>query len=74
MDFEKFFRDADEDISSAEAQALNEGLARISLKDIPIDRRAFVADYLTTALNMESVRQEISPALDLLLSELQARG
>jgi hypothetical protein len=72
---EKFlYQEVDEDISPAAAQSLNEELARISFKSIPIDRRAFVADYLATALNMNSVRQEISPALNLLLSELQARG
>lgn len=75
MNLEEFFSlNAENGISPAKAQSLNEELAKISLYDIPPDRRALVADYLTYALNMHSIRQEIIPALDSLLSELQARG
>ena len=75
MTLEEFFTNkTDGDISATEAQSLNEELSKISLNDIPHDCRALVADYLTVALNMQSVRKEISPALDSLLSELQAQG
>lgn len=75
MTLEEFFSNkTDGEISATEAQSLNEELAKISLNDIPRDSRALVADYLTVALNMQSVRKEISQALDSLLSELQAQG
>lgn len=74
MTLEEFFSNkTDGEISATEAQSLNEKLAKISLNDIPRDCRALVADYLTVALNMQSVRKEISQALDSLLSELQAQ-
>ncbi len=61
-------------ISTEEAQSLNEDLATISALDIPNGDRARVADYLISALNLHSVRREISPALDSLLSELQSQA
>ncbi|PXX45492.1 hypothetical protein [Undibacterium pigrum] len=75
MKLDEFYSNKkDGEISATEAQSLNEELAKISLNDIPLDCRALVADYLTLALNMQSVRKEISPALDSLLSEIQAQG
>lgn len=75
MTLEEFFSNkTDGEISATEAQSLNEELAKISFNDIPLDCRAHVADYLTVALNMQSVRKEISQAFDSLLSELQAQG
>jgi tyrosine-protein phosphatase YwqE len=57
-------------ISPEEAKSLNDFLAKISAQDIPIIHKARVADYLLIAFNMNSVESHISPALDLLLSEL----
>ena len=73
MSLEKFLSlDGEHSISPDEVKLLNEDLARISAQDVPVSHRAKVADYLISALNMNSVRHEITPALDLLLAELQA--
>lgn len=72
MNLEKFLSlDGEHNISPEDAQSLNEDLARISSLDIPVSHRDQVVDYLINALNMDSVKHEISTALDLLLSELQ---
>lgn len=60
-------------ISAAEAQSLNDFLARLTIQDIPMGDRGRVADYLVISLNMNSVRQEIIFELDSLLHELQTR-
>ena len=61
-------------ISPDEVKSLNNSLAKISAKDIQIKHKAKVVDYLTIALNMNSVEREIRPALELLLSELQTHA
>lgn len=62
---------ADEAISPAEAQLLNEELSKISAVDIPVNKRTEVSDYLNIALRLNSVRAEIIPKLELLYTELQ---
>jgi hypothetical protein len=62
---------ADEAISPAEAQLLNEELSKISAADIPVNKRTEVSDYLNIALRLNSVRKEIIPKLELLYTELQ---
>ena len=72
MNLEKLLSlDGEHNISAEEAQSLNEDLAKISAIDIPIIHRVQIVDYLINALNANSVENEIRPALDLLLSELQ---
>ena len=72
MNLERFLSlNGEHSFSPEEAQSLNENLAKISVQDISIDHRAQVADYLIMSFNMNSVDRDISPALDLLLSELQ---
>lgn len=62
---------ADETISPAEAQLLNEELSKMSAKDIPPHHKAHISDYLNVALNINSVKQELVPALEILYAELQ---
>ena len=64
----------DETISPTEAQLLNEELSKMSAKDISPHNKAQVYDYLGVALNLNSVKQELIPALDLLYAELQCPG
>lgn len=64
--------DGEHNLSAAEAQSLNEDLAGKSISDIPISARAQVTDYLLAAFVVESVEPGIRPALEALLSELQA--
>jgi len=54
-------------ISHEDAKSLNDCLAKVAIQDIPLIHRDRVADYLTTALNMNSMTREISQSLDLLL-------
>jgi len=75
MNLDKFLsRDGEFNISAAEAQSLNADLARRSLENIPMSGRGQVTDYLLAALAVGSVEHGIRPALEKLLSELQAPG
>lgn len=65
--------DEEHTIASHETQSLNSDLASTLAENIPNSRRARVADYLVTALNMESVDDDVRPNLELLLGELQAK-
>lgn len=58
-------------MSHEDAQILNEELATKAIADIPEKDRSLVADYLATALNMHSVKPDLVPKLDVLLSSLQ---
>jgi hypothetical protein len=72
MNLEQFIAlDEGHTISSQDAQSLNDCLARTSAESIPTDQRGRVADYLATALNMESVSQETVARLESLLGNLQ---
>lgn len=59
------------DLSPNDCQQINSGLSKINISDIPKEQLGNVADYLTTALNMNSVQKQHVDALDTLLSELQ---
>ena len=61
-------------ITSNEAALLNNYLAKVSIERIPAHHRRRVADYLTAALLMNSVDQEIVPALEVLLHDLQKQA
>lgn len=75
MNLEEFIAlDEEHSISSQDAQSLNDCLARTSAESIPTDQRGRVADYLTTALNMESVSQETVARLESLLGNLQSQA
>lgn len=63
--------DYDHIILSSEARSLNEWFAKISPKDIPLEDRKRVVDYLVEALNMKSVEYAIVQKLELLLNALQ---
>lgn len=75
MNLDKFLSlDSECHISAVDAQRLNEDLASRSVAEIPLNDRRQVTDYLLAAFEMESVEQAIRPALENLLSELQAPG
>ena len=72
MNLEQFLALKNEcDISPEDAQSLNNDLAKRSAIEVPVTHRTQVSDYLIAALNMNSVKHEISPKLESLLSELQ---
>ncbi|MEZ8719334.1 hypothetical protein AB6D81_25665 [Vibrio splendidus] len=58
-------------LSPEEAQKLNTNLASKSLAEIPESIKVDLADYLVTALNMNSVEPAIEPQLSELLRQLQ---
>jgi hypothetical protein len=60
MNLEQFL-DLKSNISPEDAQSLNNDLAKRSAIEIPVSHRTKVLDYLIDALNMNSVRHEISP-------------
>lgn len=59
------------ELSPIECQKINSQLALMNLSDIPKDQHENVADYLVSALNMNSVSTKEIEALESLLSELQ---
>ena len=59
------------EISHEQCQEINKALASIELSDIPKEQYNNVIDYLVNALNHETVQEEITTALNNLLSELQ---
>lgn len=72
MNLEQFLALKNEcDISPEDAQSLNNDLAKRSVIEIPVRDRTQVLDYLIASLNMNSVKHDISPKLESLLSELQ---
>ncbi len=62
------------DISADEAQILNLSLSKASVEDIPEPQRDVVLDYLTVALNMNSIDAEIVANLDALRTDLEESG
>lgn len=58
-------------ISSEDAQKLNQNLSEVSATDIPKEKIDHVLDYLIAALNMESVDLNIEIKIDKLVSDLQ---
>ncbi len=62
----------DEELSPSEAAELNRLLSNTKLEDIPEPERKSVEDYLTTALNLNSVDAELVDRLDALLDQLQS--
>jgi hypothetical protein len=72
MKLEQFLSmQVNQEMSYEDAQILNEDLATKVISNIPEKDRSLVADYLVTALNMHSVKSDLIPKLDLLLSSLQ---
>ena len=73
MNLQQFLKmSADEIMTHEEAGLLNEDLATKSVSNIPEQKnRAMVADYLVTALNMNSIEHDLVPSLELLLTTLQ---
>jgi len=59
------------ELSPHECQAINTELSMLTARDIPLDQRANVTDYLISALNYNSVHSHITPKLEALLLELQ---
>lgn len=72
MNIEQFVSmDNDETMSSQQANQLNTELSKLSAKDLPASYHGAIIDYLVTALNINSVDQELVGALDSLLESLQ---
>lgn len=59
------------DLSPDECQKINSQLALMDISDIPQYQLENVADYLVTALNINSVSTKEIEALESLLIELQ---
>lgn len=75
MNLERYLALDDEHaITSNEAALLNKSLANASIEGIPAHHRRRVADYLTAALVMNSVDQEIVTKLEVLLRDLQTQA
>jgi hypothetical protein len=60
-----------EEMTPQQAFELNQHLARATVTDIPEENHRQVADYIATALNMNSVDTAIVPKLDTLLESLR---
>jgi hypothetical protein len=59
------------ELSPQDCQKINAELSVMNAKDIPNEQRENVADYLTAALNCQSVQPQFVGRLDVLLQELQ---
>ncbi len=58
-------------LSPDECQQINKLLSKITIDKIPKEQYTNVADYLVTALNIDSVEKDLVPDLDALLLQLQ---
>ncbi len=58
-------------ITPDQASQLNLVLAKISVTDIPTDNRNQISDYLTTALNIQSIDISLIDKLEALLQSIQ---
>ena len=58
-------------MTAAQAEKLNKELATISVNDIAVVDRPKIADYLATALNLNSVDESLVDSLDSLLQCIQ---
>lgn len=63
--------DPEHTLTADECQLLNHDLSLKSFTDIPVNARNQIEDYLTMALNMNSVEGNIKSKLDDLLVQLQ---
>ena len=63
---------AGEDITPDSAIYVNRQLSHLSVKDIPLNYASCVIDYLSSALNLNSVSPELVQPLDRLLSDLHS--
>lgn len=54
-----------------QSRSLIADLANRPSSDTPMSDRARVADYLTMALNMQSIEHDLVPAIERLLQDLQ---
>lgn len=61
------------ELSLQDCQKINAELSMMKADDIPKEQRDNVADYLTYALNCQSVQPEFVSRLDVLLQELQKK-
>lgn len=59
-------------LSAEDVQGLNEALSAAELKDIPLEKRSLVADYIEVAFLHGTVAPELKDALNKLLEQLKA--
>jgi len=72
MNTDQFLSMQDGEImTAAQAEKLNKELATISVNDIAVVDRQKIADYLATALNLNSVDESLVDSLDSLLQCIQ---
>jgi len=72
MNIDQFLSMQDDEImTAAQAEKLNKELATISVNDIAVEDRPKIADYLATALNLNSVDESLVDSLDSLLQYIQ---
>lgn len=72
MNTDQFLSMQDGEImTAAQAEKLNKELATISVNDIAVVDRQKIADYLATALNLNSVDESLVDSLNSLLQCIQ---
>ncbi len=72
MKFEQFLSMGNgETMTPQQAHELNQALACAAASDFSQGQRSRIADYIATALNMNSVEADLVPSLDALLLSLQ---